>query len=108
MLKVLQKKLSSPRADLYEEIDQYVLKLELCGYRKNDITMEVSHNNFLYIQGSKNNEHPDQQIFKKYIFNEIQNCFFRKIKLPKNVNVNCIDATLDDGLLVIKLKKAII
>lgn len=77
-----------------DEGDSYSLDLEMAGFSKKDVELEISEGKFLVIRGSakikgaKNRE------------------FTERFQLPKGVDVSAVEASLKDGLLSIKIEKA--
>ena len=95
---------SSPRVDIREDEDKYLLEAELPGATEKDIEVKVEDN--LLTIGSK---HDDSKKEEKngYIVRERKyQAFSRSFVLPKDVNREKIDAKFKNGLLTLTLTKA--
>ena len=95
---------SSPRVDIREDEDKYLLEAELPGATEKDIEVKVEDN--LLTIGSK---HDDSKKEEKngYIVRERKyQAFSRSFVLSKDVNREKIDAKFKNGLLTLTLTKA--
>src|ERR1041384_2031360 len=93
----------APALDVYDEKDQFVVKAELPGMKKEDI--EVSfHDGGLSISGERKSEtkHEDDEVYRaERFFGRFQ----RTVSLPTPVAVDKAKASYKDGLLTITLPK---
>jgi HSP20 family protein len=93
-----------PAVDLYEDKDNFIVKAELPGLKKEDIDISL-HEGFLTISGERKEE-------KKYDTSETYRTerfvgrFHRSINLPSKVQTDKINATYKDGVLTVSLPKA--
>lgn len=92
-----------PRADMYEEEDQLVMKIELPGIDKKDIDISLEGDR-LTIKAEKKEEvkeeatlHTQERYYGQY---------FRSVTLPYPINEENISATFDNGVLELRLPKA--
>lgn len=93
-----------PAADIYETDDDYVFKLEVPGIPKDDIKIDLQ-NNTLNIKG----ERKEDKEVKKENFHRVESycgSFSRSFALPRNVDVNKINAVMKDGILELRIAKA--
>lgn len=93
-----------PRVDLRESAQGYQLGLEIPGVKKEDITLEVKEGQ-LVVQGEKKNADPEEGVTvlrQERIFGR----FERRFQLPKDVNIEQIEARFNDGVLNIYLQKS--
>ena len=94
----------SPRADVIENDDAYVIKAELPGVNKNDVKITL-RDNVLTIKGEKKEEKEE----KEKNFHRIERSygsFERSFALPAGVKNDKVDAAYKDGVLSITLPKA--
>lgn len=94
----------SPVTDIYETKDNYVFKLEVPGIAREDIKIELE-NNMLSIRGEKKEE----KEVKKENYHRIESysgSFSRSFSLPRNVDVQKIEASMKDGVLELHLAKS--
>lgn len=93
----------TPALDVYEEKDNYVLKAELPGMKKEDI--EVSfHDGSLSLSGERKSEtkHEDAEVYRaERFFGRFQ----RTVSLPAAVAADKIKAAYKDGVLTVTLPK---
>lgn len=93
----------SPRADLSEEENSYVVKAELPGVEKNNIKVTLE-NKVLTISGEKKlaAENEDKHFHRsEFHFGQFQ----RKFYLAKDIDSENIEAELKNGILEIRLNK---
>ena len=92
-----------PMTDIYETKDAFVFKVELPGFKKEDIQVEFS-NETLTLRGERKQEEETKN----------ENChrlersyglFERSFTIPKNVDAKKIDAALKDGILLLTIPK---
>ena len=94
----------SPAVDIYETNDEIVLKAELPGLRKEDVSIEVTDNS-LILSG--------ERMFEKDIreenYHRIERSygsFSRTFSLPTTVDQDGVNAKFIDGILEIHIPKA--
>jgi HSP20 family protein len=94
----------TPALDVYDEKDNFVVKAELPGLKKEDIDINV-HNGVLTISGERKQEteKKEGQTFRsERYFGRFQ----RSLTLPAAVDVQKVKASYKDGVLTIDLPKA--
>lgn len=90
--------------DLEERENELVATIDLPGFNKKDIKIELV-NNSLIVKGEKKEEKEEKS--KKYYFKERSyGSFYRTISLPVEVNPEEVKATYKDGVLTVVMKKA--
>ena len=94
----------SPVVDLYEDKDNFIVKAELPGLKREDIEVSL-HDNALTISGERKSEekHKDAETYREERF---YGRFHRAIALPKAVKADKVDAKYQDGVLTVTLPKA--
>jgi HSP20 family protein len=94
----------TPALDVFDEKDNFVVKAELPGLKKEDIDINV-HNGVLTISGERKQEaeKKEGQTFRsERYFGRFQ----RSVTLPAAVDVSKVKASYKDGVLTIDLPKA--
>jgi len=92
----------APVTDIYDTDENYVLKMEIPGYSKDDVNVEFK-DNILSVSGEKKEELvEDARIFRS---ERRTGKFARSFKLPRDVDGTKIDAKLKDGVLELKVAK---
>jgi len=93
-----------PATDIYETKDSYKFNVELPGFKKDDVAVEVK-DNVLIIKGEKK---MDNEV-KKENYHRIERfygSFQRSFQLPQNIEPNKIKAKMDNGVLEITIPKS--
>lgn len=90
--------LSRPRADLYEDTDNFHFRVELPGMKKEDIHLEIGEG-VLEVSGSR-------ERFAANGESKQTTQFSRSVALPARVQEDKIAARFDDGVLTVTLPKA--
>lgn len=94
----------SPRVDLIENDNEFVLKADLPGIDKKDLKVQVE-NNMLTISGERKYENEDKS--DRYYRNErFYGRFQRSFSLSDRVKADAIKADYKDGVLTVTLPKA--
>jgi HSP20 family protein len=88
----------NPRTDLYEDKDNFFLRAELPGLKKEDIHVELG-DGVLTVSGTRQAFGSDGQA-------ENTNEFARSISVPARVQEDQINARYEDGVLTVTLPKA--
>jgi len=94
----------SPRINLEENDNEWILTTELPGVKKDDVTVNFQ-DNLLTLTGEKKFEKED----KKKHFHRIERSygqFSRSVQIPSSIVLDKIDARYEDGILNIILPKA--
>jgi len=93
----------SPPVDIYETDEAVILKAELAGLNKNDVTIEIK-NSTLVLKGERKFE----KDIKEENYHRIERSygsFSRTFSLPQTVDHSKVGATFKDGLLEITIPK---
>jgi len=94
----------TPSIDVYEEKDRYVIKAELPGVKREDVSL-VLENDVLTIKGERRYEQEE----KREDFLRVEStygAFQRALQLPQSVQADAVNAEYKDGILKITLPKA--
>ena len=96
----------APLIDLADNGKEYVLKAEVPGLNREDISIEVGENE-IEISGETKAETSEENKEKGYIRRERRYAkFYRSLPLPDSVVRDKVDAELKDGVLTVKLPKS--
>lgn len=93
----------TPAIDVHEDKDNYVVKAELAGMKREDIDVSL-HDNTLSISGERKNEtrQEDAEVYRSERF---VGRFQRTVTLPMPVANDKVKADYKDGVLSITLPK---
>ena len=96
------KRNNAMKCDIYEKDNKYHIEMDVPGYDKKDINIEVK-DGYLTVSASKEQEEKDEK--KNYIRRErVYGSFSRSFALG-DVDIENIDAKFDKGLLTITIPK---
>jgi HSP20 family protein len=94
----------TPPVDIYETNDALVIKAELPGVSKDDVSIEV-HQNTLILRGQRK---PEAEVKEEHYHRaeRAYGTFQRSFVLPAMVDQNKVQATFKDGVLELHLPKS--
>lgn len=94
---------NSPKIDLYEQDNKYHIIMDVPGFTKEDITIELASDNSVLLTGEQNE---NKEYGRKYLQRE-RSCvkFTKHVQLPTDANIDTIVATFNNGLLVLQMSK---
>jgi HSP20 family protein len=95
----------TPRVDVHEEPDQYVVEVDLPGLSKDDIDVTME-NDVLTISGERKREQEKKD--RDRVFRRERFCgqFTRSMSFPGDVDVDNIAGSFKDGVLTLTLPKS--
>jgi len=94
----------TPRADMVETDNEYLIHVDLPGMSKKDIKINY-HDNVLTIEGERKEEQKEKH--EGYMRNErYYGSFERSFMMPATITVDKIKATFKDGVLKVTIPKA--
>jgi len=92
----------TPAVDIVETRDAYVLESDMPGVTKDNLEILLESNE-LTIVGRR----PDQPMEAQYVYRESKPAYFRRVfELDPAVDVEKIDARMDQGVLTLTLPKS--
>ncbi len=94
----------TPAFDVYEEKDNFIVKAELPGMKKEDINVSL-HDGNLIVSGERQNETRSEGT-EVYRAERFFGKFQRAVALPATVAANKVQAQYKDGILTITLPKS--
>jgi HSP20 family protein len=94
----------TPAVDIYDTDDALVLKAELPGVSKDDVSIEI-HNNTLILRGERKHE-AEVKEGDYYRAERAYGTFQRSFVLPTLVDQDQVQATYTDGVLELRLPKS--
>ena len=94
---------NSPRTNLYENGDNFEIRVEVPGLAKEDLSVKIQ-GNYLEITGTRTSDAPEG--YKTHKIERETGAFSRTFTLPADVDSTKVVATLKDGVLYLMLPKA--
>ncbi|MBI3621423.1 MAG: Hsp20/alpha crystallin family protein [Nitrospirae bacterium] len=93
-----------PALDVHEEKDGYVIKAELPGVKREDVSLSLE-DDVLTIKGERRDEKEEKR--EGFLRRErVYGTFQRALQLPQSVKGDAVNAEFKDGILKITLPKA--
>jgi len=92
-----------PAIDVAEEKDSFLVKADLPGLSKDDVSVTLQ-DNYLTVKGEKKHETETKEA-NYYRRERVAGSFSRTIELPSTVDAKKIDAQFKDGVLQLRLPK---
>ena len=89
-----------PPMNVFYDENKATLEAELPGVKKEDLEIEVLENN-VTIKGKREHQKNDDVLRSERTYGT----FSRSIQLPFDVNTECVEATLQNGILTISLPR---
>jgi HSP20 family protein len=92
----------APLIDIYETADDYFLTAQLPGVSKEEMKIKLEEGHLVIMGRVNYNESAD----RKYIMKETETGnFYRRFKISDSIDEQKIDASLENGILNVKLPK---
>ncbi len=92
------------KCDIYEKDNTYHVEMDLPGFKKDDIKIELTNGN-LTISAEKSSDKEEKDDDKKYIRRERTYGKFSRSFYLSDVNEDAIDASFNNGTLTISIPK---
>jgi HSP20 family protein len=92
----------SPRVEVFQKGDRYIVRAELPGLKKDDVQVEIT-DDVLTIQGERREEHEEER--EGYYHSEREyGQFHRAVSLPEGVIAESAQASFNNGVLEISMQ----
>ena len=101
---LLDKSYSNMKCDVYEKNGLYHIEMDIPGFSKEDITIELN-NNYLVITAVKNNEVNSQDEEKRYIHQERSYGKYQRSFYVGAIDKKAVEASFENGILKISMPK---
>ncbi len=94
----------TPRVDVSETDTHYNYEVALPGMKKEDIHLNVD-DNILTISGERTFEDEKKKEGRYHMVENYYGAFERALTLPRNAKLDSINATYEDGILMVSVEK---
>ena len=94
----------APAIDVIEEKENFLVRADLPGLSKEDVTVSLQ-DNYLTIRGEKKHETETKEA-NYYHRERVSGTFLRTVGLPTTVDAKKIEASFKDGVLQVRLPKS--
>ena len=94
---------TTPAVNIIEKDIQFMIELAAPGKKKEDFEIEIEDGILSISSSNKEDNTSEKETFTRQEFS--YNSFRRSFTIPESVNVSSIEATYNEGILLIKLLK---
>ena len=96
---------SKMKCDIYLKDDVYTMEMDIPGFDKQDVKIEVDDNDYLTITAEKSSENNEEDENKNYIRKERSYGKYQRSFYVGGIDKENIDANFKDGILTITMPK---
>ena len=93
------------RCDIYEKDNVYYLEMDVPGFDKSDVNIEIDDNDYLVITAEKNNESNEEDESKNYIRKERSYGKYQRSFYVGGIDKERIEANFMNGTLKVSMPK---
>ncbi len=97
--------MSKMRCDIYEKDGIYTMEMDIPGFNREDVKIEVDDNDYLTITAEKNSETNDEDSDKNYVRKERSYGKYQRSFYVGDIDKDNIDAKFENGILKITMPK---
>ena len=97
--------LGKMKCDIYEKDNIYYLEMDIPGFDKSDVNIEIDDNDYLVIRAEKNNEVNEEDKAKNYIRKERSYGKYQRSFYIGGIDKENIDASFENGILKVVMPK---
>ena len=103
--RVKESDLGKMRCDIYEKDNVYHLEMDIPGFDRNDVNIEIDDNDYLTITAEKNNENTEEDESKNYIRKERSYGKYQRSFYVGGIDKENIEAEFVNGILKVTMPK---
>lgn len=93
------------KCDIYEKDNVYHLEMDIPGFDKSDVNIEIDDNDYLTITAEKNIENNEEDETKNYIRKERSYGKYQRSFYIGGIDKEQIDASFENGILKVVMPK---
>lgn len=98
----IEERVYIPLTDIYETEDLYSLKMEIPGVEKDNLDIVIDENELRISAKTVKDENSDKIRYSEFSNRD----FYRVFKIGYDIDRNRVDASLENGVLTLKLHKS--
>ncbi|HKL85849.1 MAG TPA: Hsp20/alpha crystallin family protein [Treponemataceae bacterium] len=97
----------SPRVDVRETIDSYIMDMDLPGLTEDDVEINLKDRvlSISSIQKAEKEEEKKVEEVEYLVRERRSSCFTRRFTLPEDIDAENVDATFKNGVLTINIPR---
>ena len=96
---------SRMKCDIYLKDNNYIMEMDIPGFSKDEVSIEIDDNDYLVITAEKKSESEDSSEEKNYIRKERSYGKFQRSFYIGGIDKDNIDAAFENGILKITMPK---
>lgn len=93
------------RCDIYEKDGIYTMEMDLPGFSKDEVSIEVDDNDYLTITVEKTSHNDTEDDSKNYVRKERRYGKYQRSFYVGDIDKNNIDASFENGILTVTMPK---
>ena len=93
------------KCDIYEKDNTYYLEMDIPGFDKSDINIEIDDNDYLTITAEKSSDKEEKDEGKNYIRKERNYGKYQRSFYVGDIDKEGIDANFENGILKVTMPK---
>lgn len=97
--------MSKMRCDIYEKDGIYTMEMDIPGFNREDVKIEVDDNDFITITAEKSTENNEEDNDKNYVRKERSYGKYQRSFYVGDIDKENIDATFENGILKVTMPK---
>lgn len=91
------------KSDIIFKDNKYILKLELPGFKKDEISIQIENNTVIISAEKKSHEYNEDD----YIRKEIRETSYKRVFSSEDIDTETMDASFENGILTIVANKKV-
>ena len=97
--------MSKMRCDIYEKDGIYTMEMDIPGFNREDVKIEVDDNDYLTITAEKSTENNEEDNDKNYVRKERSYGKYQRSFYVGDIDKENIDASFENGILKVTMPK---
>ncbi|MBR3161382.1 MAG: Hsp20/alpha crystallin family protein [Bacilli bacterium] len=96
---------SKMKCDIYLKDNDYIMEMDIPGFNKEDVNMEIDDNDYLTISAEKSTSNDSEDDDKNYVRKERSYGRYQRSFYVGDIDKDKIDATFENGILKVVMPK---
>ena len=96
---------SKMKCDIYEKDGVYTMEMDIPGFTRDDVKIEIDDNDYLTITAEKSSENNEEDNDKKYVRKERYYGKYQRSFYVGDIDKENIDASFENGILKVTMPK---
>ena len=96
---------SRMKCDIYLKDNNYIMEMDIPGFNKEDVNIEIDDNDYLTITAEKSTSNDSEDEDKNYVRKERSYGKYQRSFYVGDIDKDSIDATFENGILKVVMPK---